>query len=254
MSWDVIVFYLLAAVCVLAAGGVVASTNPVHAGVFLILCFFNIAAIFVMLGAEFLAAVQVIVYAGAILVLVLFVLMLVDPDDLPEFHAARPVQRTVGLLLGLILLLEVAAAILNRTVAGQPGNATPENVAFLGGNVQALANVLYTQYLLPFEVVSLVLLVGIIGAIVLALPERLGEQSAQRQGTISLGHPRGTDLALPVGPAGETPLVTAATVAETPLEATRELIMVRDADVYTEVGEAGGGRRETGVGGRRYGA
>src|SRR3712207_588209 len=97
MPWDVIVFYLLAAICVLAAVGVVASTNPVHAGVFLILCFFNVAAIFVMLGAEFLAAVQVIVYAGAILVLVLFVLMLVNPDDLPEFHPGRPVQRTVGL-------------------------------------------------------------------------------------------------------------------------------------------------------------
>ena len=76
-----------------------------------------------MLGAEFLAVVQVIVYTGAILVLVLFVLMLVDPDDLPEFHAARPVQRYVGFLLGLILLLEVGAAILNRTVVGQQGDA-----------------------------------------------------------------------------------------------------------------------------------
>ncbi|MDQ3467125.1 MAG: NADH-quinone oxidoreductase subunit J, partial [Chloroflexota bacterium] len=188
MPWDVIIFYILATVCILAAGGVVISNNPVHAGVFVVLCFFNVAAIFVMLGAEFLAAVQVIVYTGAILVLVLFVLMLVDPDDLPEFHAARPVQRTVGLLLGAILLLEVGAAILNRTVIGQQGNATPENVAAVGGNVQGVGRVLYTNYVLAFEVVSLVLLVGIIGAIVLALPERLGAQPDQRQGTISLGH------------------------------------------------------------------
>src|SRR3712207_3939783 len=210
MPWDVIIFYLLAAVCVLSAGGVVASANPVHAGGFLILCFFNVAAIFVMLGAEFLAAVQVIVYAGAILVLVLFVLMLVNPDDLPEFHPGRPVQRTVGLLLGLILLLEVGAAILNRTVVGQQGNATPINVAAVGGNVQAVGRVLYTQYLLPFEVVSLVLLVGIIGAIVLALPERLGEGVGQRRGTISLAHPRGVDQALPAGLIDETPVAASA--------------------------------------------
>ena len=237
MPSAVFIFYLLAAVCLLAAVGVVASTNPVHAGVFVILCFFNVAAIFVMLGAEFLAAVQVIVYAGAILVLVLFVLMLVDPDDLPEFHPGRPVQRTVGLLLGLILLLEVGAAILNRTVVGQQGNATPINVEAVGGNVQANARVLYTQYLLPFEVVSLVLLVGIVGAIVLALPERLGERIGQRRGTISLGHPRGTDLALTAGPAGETPIPTAAEQPATAAsEATRGLILVRDPDAYTTVG------------------
>ena len=237
MPWDVIVFYLLAAVCLLAAGGVVVANNPVHAGVFLILCFFNVAAIFVMLGAEFLAAVQVIVYAGAILVLVLFVLMLVDPDDLPEFHAARPVQRTVGLLLGAILLLEVGAAILNRTVVGQQGNATPVIVDEIGGNTQAVGRVLYTQYLLPFEIVSLVLLVGIVGAIVLALPERLGERIGQRRGTISLGHPRGTDQALPAGPAAEAPAADGGRREPAPaLEATRELIMVRDADQYTEVG------------------
>jgi NADH-quinone oxidoreductase subunit J len=251
MPWNLIVFYVLAAICLLAAVGVVASTNPVHAAVFLILCFFNVAAIFVMLGAEFLAAVQVIVYTGAILVLVLFVLMLVDPDDLPEFHTARPVQRTVGLLLGAILLLEVGAAILNRTVVGQQGNATPANVAAVGGNVQALGRVLYTQYLLPFEVISLVLLVGVVGAIVLALPERLGVQIGQRRGTISLGHPRGTDAAaaLEAGPEGETPMVAAAGGRREPtpaLDATRELIMVRDPDAYTRVGPSGsevGGRR-----------
>ena len=82
-----------------------------------------------MLGAEFLAVIQVIVYTGAILVLLLFVLMLVDPDDLPEFHQGRPVQRVVGGLLGLILLLEIAVAILNREVVGQQGSATPDAIA-----------------------------------------------------------------------------------------------------------------------------
>ena len=248
MPWDALVFYLLAFVCVLAAGGVVIATNPVHSAVFLVLCFFNVAALFVMLGAEFLAAVQVLVYTGAILVLVLFVLMLVDPDDLPEFHTARPVQRAVGLLLGAILLLEVGAAIVNRTVIGQTGTASADAVDLVGGNTQALGRTLYTEYLLPFEIVSLVLLVGVIGAIVLALPERLGERVSPRRGTIALGHPRGAaaDLALPVGPAGETPIVVAdggRRVQPATLEGTRELIMALDPDEYTEVGSQAPGAR-----------
>src|SRR3954454_23735999 len=138
MPWDFVAFMLIAAICVITAGGMVASNNPVHAGIFLGLCFIHVAGIFVMLGAEFLAVIQVIVYTGAILVLLLFVLMLVDPDDLPEFHTARPIQRYVGLILGAILLLEVGVAIVDRTVRGAEGTATPENVALVGGNVEAL--------------------------------------------------------------------------------------------------------------------
>ncbi|MEA2515576.1 MAG: NADH-quinone oxidoreductase subunit [Thermomicrobiales bacterium] len=233
MPWDLIIFYMVATICVLCAVGVVASNNPVHAAIFLVLSFFNVAAIFVMLGAEFLAVVQVIVYTGAILVLMLFVLMLVDPDDLPEFHAARPVQRYVGVLLGAILLLEVGVAIIDRTVTGIPGTASREAVDVVGGNTQALGRTLYTEYLLPFEIVSLVLTVGVIGAIVLAMPERLGERIANRRGTISLGHPRGTDFALPVGPLEESPIPGSArdeAVMAGPQEFGRELVMVRDAE------------------------
>jgi NADH-quinone oxidoreductase subunit J len=234
MSWDVIIFYLIATICVLCAGGVVASPNPVHSAIFLVLCFFNVAGIFVMLGAEFLAVAQVIVYTGAILVLVLFVLMLVDPDNLPEFHAARPVQRYVGLLLGMILLLEVGVAIISRSVTGGSGAATPENVQAAGGNTQALGMTLYSEYLLPFEVISLVLTVGVIGAIVLALPERLGERIGRRRDTISLAHPRGTDLALPEGPFGETPIAPDET-EEAPAPGGRRMIMVKDPDEFTTV-------------------
>jgi NADH-quinone oxidoreductase subunit J len=239
MPWDVIIFYLIAAVCVLSAGGVVASNNPVHSAIFLVICFFNVAAIFVMLGAEFLAVVQVIVYTGAIMVLMLFVLMLVDPDDLPEFHAARPVQRYVGFLLGAILLLEVGVAIIDRTITGVPGTASSDVVALVGGNTQALGRTLYTHYLFPFEVVSLVLTVGVIGAIVLAMPERLGERIAARKGTISLGHPRGTDYALPAGPLEESPIPGSAedeAVMAGAREYGRELIMVRDPDEQPVVG------------------
>ena len=101
MPWDFVAFMLLAAICVICAGGVVASANPVHSGIFLGICFINVAGIFVMLGAEFLAVVQVIVYTGAILVLLLFVLMLVDPDDVAGVpRAPSPVQRTVGCCSG----------------------------------------------------------------------------------------------------------------------------------------------------------
>jgi NADH-quinone oxidoreductase subunit J len=223
-----IIFYLLAAVCILAAGGVVAARNPVHSAIFLVICFFNVAGVFVMLGAEFLAVIQVIVYTGAILVLVLFVLMLVDPEKLPEFHTGQPIQRYVGFLLGLILLLEVGIAIIDRAVAGVSGTATPENVQAAGGNVQSLGMSLYSQYLLPFEIISLVLTVGVIGAIVLALPERLGKRSYRRD-TISLGHPRGTDLSLPRGAFGESP-INPMPPRETSVTAGRRLVMVKDPD------------------------
>ena len=104
MPWDVIFFYLIATVSVLTAIGVIAARNPVHSAIFLVLCFLNVAGIFVMLGAEFVAVVQVIVYTGAILVLVLFVLMLVDPSDLPSFTDSQPMQRYLGALLGVLLL------------------------------------------------------------------------------------------------------------------------------------------------------
>jgi NADH-quinone oxidoreductase subunit J len=189
-----------------------------------------------MLGAEFLAVVQVIVYTGAILVLLLFVLMLVDPDDLPEFHTSRPVQRIVAVLLGIVLLLEVGVAILGRTITGQDGTATPENVALVGGNTQALGRTLYTEYLLPFEIASLVLTVGVVGAIVLALPERLGVAVRQRKSTISLGHGRGVDAALPSGVRGELPIVPADGGVVPAPSGPREVILVGNADDYTTVG------------------
>ncbi|GIW03737.1 MAG: hypothetical protein KatS3mg059_0357 [Thermomicrobiales bacterium] len=100
-------------------------------------------------------------------------------------------------------------------------------MSLAGGNTQALGRTLYTQYLLPFEVISLVLTVGVIGAIVLALPERLGERGFRR-GTISLGHPRGTDLALPAGPVKKPRLPGAGNVEVVPGGYGRRLILVRD--------------------------
>jgi NADH-quinone oxidoreductase subunit J len=227
MPWETLIFLLVGGLAILAALGMVASKHPVHSAIFLVICFVQIAGVFVMLGAEYLAVIQIIVYTGAVMVLLLFVVMLVDVDDLPEFHTQQPLTRAIGGLLGLMLLIEVAIAIGTRTITGAQGSATPENVADVGGNTQALGLVLYTQYLLPFELISMVLTVGILGAIVLALPDRIGLDIGRRRDTISLAHPRGTD-ALPVGEVVEDSVATR-TNAE-PAGVGRTLIMASDPD------------------------
>lgn len=245
MPWDVLFFYLIGGASVLCALGVVAARNPVHSGIFLVLSFLNVAGIFVMMGAEFLAVIQVIIYTGAILVLLLFVIMLVDPNDLPSFHTAQPLQRYLSFLLGAVLLLEVGAAIITRTGLVGVGPASPDAVAAVGGNVQALGRRIYTNYLLAFEVTSLILTVGVIGAVVLALPERLGERIGTRRGTISLSHGRGTDTMLPEGPRGETPIRTTRGRAAPAPAATRTIILTRDPDDHTRLVAPVGGDGET---------
>ena len=188
-----VIFYLLSAVAVLAAAAVVFARNPVHSALFLVISFLNVAGIYVMLGAEFLAAVQVIVYTGAILVLFLFVIFLVRPEDLSELGSAPRIQTVLAWILGLALFFKLATLITTGVLTGQRGSFTPEQVARLGGNTQVLGRILYSDFLLPFEAASLVLLVAVIGAIILGVPERL-LQGERHTGTISLGHPRGTDL------------------------------------------------------------
>jgi len=244
MSWDLVFFALLAAASILTALGMVLSPNPVHSGIFLVLCFLNVAGIFVMLGAEFLAVIQIIVYTGAVLILLLFVLMLVDPDELPAFSSARPLQRNLSLLLGVVLLLEIGAAIITRTSIGPVGNDSPEAIEAVGGNVQAVGITIYSKYLLAFEVISLILTVGVIGAVVLALPERLGEKVQRRRDTISLAHARGADGLLPEGPRGETPIVVDPTREIAEPVGGRRLIMASDPDEYTRVGARQGGSED----------
>lgn len=228
MPWETIIFLLVAALAIISALAMVAVKNPVHSAIFLVICFIQIAGVFVMLGAEYLAVIQIIVYTGAVMVLLLFVIMLVDLDDLPEFHTSEPLTRVIGTLLGLMLLIEVAIAIGTRTITGAQGTATPEAVELVGGNTQAIGRVLYTKYLLPFELISMVLTVGVLGAIVLALPERLGLDSGRRRDTISLAHPRGTDAVLPIE-SGEAARVTERPNAQ-PAGVGRTLIMAKDPD------------------------
>jgi len=236
MPWDVIFFYTIAAICLFTGLLVVVSESPVHSAIFLVLCFVNVAGIFVMQGAEFLAVLQIIVYSGAVLVLLLFVLMLIDPDKLPSFYTARPLQRYVSLLIGLVLLLEVGAAIITRPAIEAIGPDTPEAIAAVGGNVQAIGRIIFTDYALALEMTSLVLTVGVVGAVVLGLPERLGEKARESRSTISLGHPRGSSDILGPGPRFETPIDVPAGRTTAP-QGPRKVVMAKSPDDYTRAGE-----------------
>lgn len=164
-------FYLFAALAVASAVMVIVAKNPVHAVLFLILAFFNAAGLFVLLGAEFLAMLLVIVYVGAVAVLFLFVVMMLDVD-FAELKAGFIRNAPVGLIVGGIVFAELVLLFVGRGfgVGVTQQLATP--IAALGreaSNTQQLGLVLYTKYVFFFEVASLVLLVAMIGAIVLTL-------------------------------------------------------------------------------------
>jgi NADH-quinone oxidoreductase subunit J len=210
MSAEVLVFTILAVLAVIGALGVVLARNPVHSALSLVVTFVNMAGVFIILRAEFLAAVQIIAYTGAILVLILFVIMLVRADDLPEFHGGQPLQRVSGFVLGLILLGQISVAVLTRTVVGQQGPWTTENMEAAGGNVQVIGQVMYSGYVLPVQTTAVILLVGTIAALFLARPEDMPGAAPRRTGTISLApgwaaEPRelGAGESIPTTPTGE---------------------------------------------------
>jgi NADH-quinone oxidoreductase subunit J len=157
-------FFYFALVIAAASVLVVAVRNPIYSALSLLIMFFHVAGLYVTLHAEFLAAVQVIVYAGAILVLYLFVVMLLNLKQDERYHRQWPVAAGVGSILA------VEAAVLALLKGGTPAvrSAAPETAAGGLGNTEALGDVLYSTYLFPFEVASLILLVAMIGAIILA--------------------------------------------------------------------------------------
>ncbi len=168
-----IAFYVLAVVAVVSAFAVIAARNPVHSVLFLILTFFTAAGLFVLLGAEFLAMLLVIVYVGAVAVLFLFVVMMLDVDfaELKQgFLSYMPIGAIVaGLLLGELWLVASAA----MSARGAPIDIAPGQPAEVT-NAEALGLVLYTDYLLVFQMAGRVLFVAMIGAIVLTLRRRAG--------------------------------------------------------------------------------
>jgi len=164
-------FYLFAAVLLASATMVVLSRNPVHSVLFLILSFFNAAALFLIAGAEFLAMILVIVYVGAVAVLFLFVVMMLDVDfaELRSgYQRYLPIGATVGVILFVELLLVLGAWQFAPEAVTLRLSPTPAAIT----NTAALGSVLYTDYILLFQIAGLILLVAMIGAIVLTLRDR----------------------------------------------------------------------------------
>jgi NADH-quinone oxidoreductase subunit J len=164
-------FYLFSALAVASAVMVISSRNPVHSVLFLIMCFFNAAGLFILMGAEFLAMILVVVYVGAVAVLFLFVVMMLDVNFV-ELRQGMLNYLPVGAVIGLIVLVELALVggswVITPESLKTIAAATPSDVT----NTEALGRILYTDYIYYFQAAGLVLLVAMIGSIVLTLHHR----------------------------------------------------------------------------------
>ncbi len=168
-------FYLFAGIVLLSAIMVITARNPVHSVLFLILSFFNAAGLFIILGAEFIAMILVIVYVGAVAVLFLFVVMMLD-ISFTDLRKGAMQYVPVGLLVGGVLLVELIVMVVGWQVADKASDnmASPIPDANDITNTEALGRVLYTDYVFAFQVSGLILLVAMIGAIVLTHRKRPG--------------------------------------------------------------------------------
>jgi NADH-quinone oxidoreductase subunit J len=189
MTVSSLFFYLFAVLCVGAGFMVVAVKNPVHAVLFLILAFFNAAGLFVLLGAEFLAMILIVVYVGAVLVLFLFVVMMLDVD-FAELRAGFLKYLPVGTTIGILFLVELLF-ILGAWVTAPESQPQAPPAAGLS-NTAALGQILYTKYVYLFEAAGLILLVAMIGAIVLTLHHR--EAVRRQSAAVQVARTRATGL------------------------------------------------------------
>src|SRR5215469_5435760 len=185
-----IMFYVFAIVAIASGVMVVSARNPVHSVLFLILAFFNAAGLFLLMGAEFLAMILVIVYVGAVAVLFLFVVMMLD-IDFAQLRTGAMKYLPVGLLVGIILLVELGFIFLHWAIAPGAASVAAAPLPSAGGfsNTRALGDLLYTRYVFAFQAAGTILLVAMIGAIVLTLRQRVGvrrqripEQLARQRG------------------------------------------------------------------------
>ncbi|HEY7747148.1 MAG TPA: NADH-quinone oxidoreductase subunit J [Aestuariivirgaceae bacterium] len=168
-------FYLFAAVAVASAIMVITSRNPVHSVLYLILCFFNGAGLFILLGAEFLAMILVVVYVGAVMVLFLFVVMMLD-IDYAELRQGMLNYLPVGATIGFILLVELILALGAWAILPNAGSvvAAPVPPVVKVTNTEALGQIIYTKYVYFFQAAGVILLVAMVGAIVLTLRHKPG--------------------------------------------------------------------------------
>jgi NADH-quinone oxidoreductase subunit J len=165
------IFFLIAAIAVISAIIVILHKNPVISALFLVLTMFCIAVIFVLLDAEFIAAIQILVYTGAIMVLFLFIIMMLNlrKDDLPIIGGLFT-RKTFAISFAVVLLLEVFIIIFSTQIA----DSYKIKPAPFESNIESIGTELFTKYLIPFELISILLLVAIIGAVIIG--KRKGEK------------------------------------------------------------------------------
>jgi len=163
-----IFFYIFAVIAVVTAVAVVSVRNPVHSALYLIVCFLQVAAIFILLRAPFLAAVQVFIYVGAVMVLFLFAVMVLDVGK--ERYAEHMHSQAIPAVIAVIGLLAIGIWMISTGRITAPLGAYTEEA--LAKNTEVIGKSLFTQYIFPFEVVSLLLLIALIGAVVLVLKDK----------------------------------------------------------------------------------
>ena len=170
-----IFFYLFSAILLAAGFMVIASRNPGHSVLYLILAFFNSAGLFVLMGAEFLAMILVVVYVGAVAVLFLFVVMMLD-IDFAELRQGILQYLPVGAIVGVILLIQLVMVVGSWAIDPAALTTLPERTPAIGevSNTEALGRLLYTKYIYLFQAAGMVLLVAMVGAIVLTLRHKEG--------------------------------------------------------------------------------
>ncbi len=175
MNSDLIVFLVLSLIAISSALGMLFSRNAVYSALFLVLNFITVAVFYLLLGAPFIAMSQITVYAGAIMVLFLFVIMLLGAENLAP-SKSLPWQKPLAYTLAVVLVVETAYLIISRT---QPDRliASPDASMNTMENLREMAMSLFNQYLLPFEVTSILLLVAMVGAIVLTKQDKGGAKS-----------------------------------------------------------------------------
>lgn len=164
---EAILFYGLAAIMVVSSLMVILRKNPVHSALFLVLTFLCLAVLYLLLNAQFIAAIQVIVYAGAIMVLFIFVIMLLNLESEVASKSGHGLQKFWAMVISIVLAISFVSIMTVKVFTGEKGIFTPETVN-AAGNSEVIGRLLFTEFLLPFEITSVLLLAAIIGAIVLA--------------------------------------------------------------------------------------
>lgn len=167
-----LLFITMGLIAITCAICVVFQKNPIYSAIFLIQTMVSLAVLYVLLHAEFIAAIQVMIYAGAVMVLFIFVIMLLNlgKKDVEDGKDKLILQKTSAILLGIILFVSVGVVALKSILQGSKGEYTPETISKIG-NTQLVGKLLFTDYVFPFEIASVLLFAAILGAIILAKKE-----------------------------------------------------------------------------------